>query len=62
VEAKRCIALHSVCATGWGKGTLELNPLDERLAGIIRESLLSGVVTEVEWDTDMQDTQDDPGM
>ena len=47
---------------GCGKGTPELNPLDERRnAGIIGESLLSGVVTEVEGDTDMQDAPDDPG-
>lgn len=41
VEAKRRIALQSVCATGGGKGTPELNPLDERLAGIIWAHLLS---------------------
>ncbi len=37
VEAKRCIAVHrqSVCAMGRGKGTPELNPLDERLSSII---------------------------
>lgn len=34
--------------------------IDERLAGIIGESLLSGVVTEVEGNTDMQDVTDDP--
>ncbi|KAM9544479.1 uncharacterized protein ACWYII_035815 [Salvelinus alpinus] len=36
--------------------------LDEGLASIIGESLLNGVVTEVEGDTDMQDAPDDPGM
>ncbi len=55
VEAKRRIALHrrSVCATGGGKGTMELTPTDEKLAGIIGESLLSSVVTEAEGDTDV---------
>ena len=47
VKMKKRIALHrkSVCATGWGKGTPELTPMEEKLAGI-GESLLSGVVTE----------------
>ncbi|XP_046873074.1 nuclear apoptosis-inducing factor 1-like [Hypomesus transpacificus] len=55
VEAKKRLAHHrqSVSATGGGKGTPELTPLDERLAGIIGESLLSGVVTEAEGDTDV---------
>jgi hypothetical protein len=47
---------------GGGKGTPELNPFVEGLASIIGESLLSGVVTDVEGDTDMQDAPDDPGM
>ncbi len=50
-----------VCATGQGRGTPELNPLDERLAAIIGESLLSGeameVEVEVEVDTGMQEAQ-----
>ncbi|CAM4568624.1 unnamed protein product [Leuciscus chuanchicus] len=44
---------------GWGKGDTELTPLDERLAAIIGESLLSGVVTEAEGDTDTPDAPDD---
>ncbi len=54
VEGKKRISLHrrSVCATGGGKGVPELTPTDEKLAGIIGESLLSGVVTEAEGDTD----------
>ena len=53
MEAKKHLASHrqSVCATGGGTGQPELTPLDEQLAGIIRESLLSDVVTEVEGDT-----------
>ncbi|KAJ8253606.1 hypothetical protein COCON_G00202180 [Conger conger] len=43
----------SVCATGGGEGTPKLTPLDEKLAGIIGEPLLSGVVTEAEGDTDL---------
>lgn len=55
MKAKNRLALHrrSVCATGGGKGTPELTPTDETLVGIIRESLLSAVVTEAEWDTDV---------
>ncbi len=37
--------------TGRGKETPELIFLDEKQAGIIGESLLSGVVTEAEGDT-----------
>ncbi|CAM4681829.1 unnamed protein product [Leuciscus chuanchicus] len=61
VDAKKRLALHrqSVSATGGGKGTPELTPLDERLAAIIGESLLSGVVTEAEGDTDAPDAPDD---
>ncbi|XP_026113218.1 nuclear apoptosis-inducing factor 1-like [Carassius auratus] len=61
VEAKKRLALHrqSVSATGGGKGTPELTPLDERLAAIIGESLLSGVVTEAEGDTDAPDAPGD---
>ena len=52
-SAKKCLASHrqGVCATGRRTGQLELTPLDEQLAGIIRESLLSDVVMEVEGDT-----------
>lgn len=62
VDAKKRIALHrqSVCATGGGKGTPELTPTDEKLAGIIGESLLSGVVTEAEGDTDAPETAETP--
>ncbi|KAJ8256710.1 hypothetical protein COCON_G00188620 [Conger conger] len=61
LDAKKRIAMHrqSVCATGGGEGTPELTPLDERLAGIIGEPLLSGVVTEAEGDTDLQEAPDD---
>uniref|UniRef100_A0A671X5W7 Uncharacterized protein n=1 Tax=Sparus aurata TaxID=8175 RepID=A0A671X5W7_SPAAU len=54
VEVKKRLASHrqSVCATGEGTGQLELTPLNKKLAGIIGESHLSGVVTEVEGDTD----------
>lgn len=48
VDVKKQIVLNrqSVCATGRGKGTLELTLLDEKLSGIIGEFLLSGVVME----------------
>ncbi|XDV45646.1 hypothetical protein PO909_013706 [Leuciscus waleckii] len=64
VDAKKRLALHrqSVSATGGGKGTPELTPLDERLAAIIGESLLSGVVTEAEGDTDAPDAPDDTAI
>jgi len=64
VEAKKRLASHrqSACATGGGKGAPELTPpMDEKLAGIIGESLLSGVVTEAEGDTDVQGAPDEPG-
>ena len=53
MEAKKRLASHrqSVCAMGGGTGQPELTPLDEKLAGIIRESLLSDVMMEVEGDT-----------
>lgn len=56
VDAKKRLASHrqSVCATGGGTGAPELTPMDERLAGIIGESLLSGVVTEADGDTDVK--------
>ena len=46
VDAKKRLALHrqSVSATGGGKGTSELTPLDERLAAIIGESLLRIII------------------
>ncbi len=42
----------SAC-TGEGKGTPELSPLDEKIAGIVGESLLGVVVMEAEGDTDV---------
>ncbi|XP_010778572.1 uncharacterized protein, partial [Notothenia coriiceps] len=62
VDAKKRLASHrqSVCATGGGKGAPELTPMDERLAGIIGESLLSGVVTEADGDTDVKVAPDEP--
>ena len=47
---KEHIALHrlSVSATGWGTGTPDLSPFDERLASIIREASVASVVTEKE--------------
>ncbi|KAI3353871.1 hypothetical protein L3Q82_005079 [Scortum barcoo] len=61
VDAKKRLASRrqSVCATRRGRGTPKLTPLDEKLAGIIGESLLSGVVTEVEGDTDAHDAPND---
>ncbi len=62
VDAKNRITLHrkNVCATGGGRGEPELTPLDEKMTGIIGESLLNGVVTEAEGDSDVgpQDTED----
>ena len=65
VEGKTCLASHrqSVCATGEGTGQSAPTPMDEKQAGIIGESLLSGVVTEVEGDTDAGPQEaEDPGM
>ncbi|XP_060782601.1 uncharacterized protein LOC132889793 [Neoarius graeffei] len=54
VDAKKRIAAHrqSVRAAGGGKGEPELTPLDRKLAGILGETLLSGVEREEEGDTD----------
>ena len=63
VDAKKRLASHrkSVCAMGGGTGQPELIPLDEKLAGSLGESLLSGVVTEVDTDAGPQGAED-PGM
>ncbi|KAK0146571.1 hypothetical protein N1851_014110 [Merluccius polli] len=42
----------SVLITGGGSGKPPPSPLDERVAGIIGETLLSGIVPEDEGDTD----------
>lgn len=46
-----CLTRKRHC-TGRGKGTPEPGPLDERLAGMIGDSLLGGVVTDAEGHTD----------
>ena len=46
---------HNVCSK-LGNEDKQLTPLDEKLAGISRESLLRGAV--VEGDTDVQDPDD----
>ncbi|XP_037402214.1 myb-related transcription factor, partner of profilin-like [Pygocentrus nattereri] len=52
VDAKKRISLHrkSASATGGGKATLSPSPFHERMACLIGEPLLSGVVTEKEGD------------
>ena len=54
VDAKKRIAAHrqSIRAMGRGEGEPDLTPMDQKLAGIIGEPLLSGVVPEEEGDTD----------
>ncbi|XP_063072725.1 nuclear apoptosis-inducing factor 1-like [Engraulis encrasicolus] len=54
VEAKKSISAHrqSVTATGGGEAGPELSEQDAKIAGVIGEKLLSGVVTEQEGDTD----------
>ena len=54
MEAKKRIAAyrHSVRTTGGGQGERQPSQLHQRIAGIIGETLLSGVVPEAEGDTD----------
>ncbi|KAK0134620.1 hypothetical protein N1851_029742 [Merluccius polli] len=54
VDSKKRIAEYrqSVLITGGGSGKPPPSPLDERVAGIIGEKLLSGIVPEDEGDTD----------
>ena len=63
VEAKKTIATNrqSVSATGGGKTTSELTPLEARMASIIGEASVWGIVSEMEGDTDMAETTDEPG-
>ena len=54
VEVKRRIAAHrrSITATGGGTGGEELTPFDQRVAAIVGDTALSGVVGAHEGDTD----------
>lgn len=62
VGAKKRIAAHrqSIQATGGGKGVAPLSEMDNKLAVIIGEPLVSGVVGEEEGDTDAG-PQEEPG-
>ena len=59
---KKCMALHrqSVSATGGGTGTPNLSPFDERMAPVVWEASVAGVVKEKEGDTE-DETADEPG-
>ena len=48
-------------ATGGGKSTPELTPLDTQIAAILREASVCGIVSEKEGDTDLAETTDEPG-
>ena len=49
---KKCTERKSVHITGSGHRKPPPSPLDERVAGIIGEKLISGIVREEEGDTD----------
>lgn len=55
VGAKKRLACHrqSVSATGGGQGAPKLSPLETRMASIIGETSVCGIVSEREGDTDM---------
>ena len=63
VETKRRIASHrlSVTATGGGQRTPELSPVELRMASILGETSLSGIVSEKEGETDMTEKSDNKG-
>ncbi|KAA0718438.1 hypothetical protein E1301_Tti019304 [Triplophysa tibetana] len=58
VGAKKRLASHrqSVCATGGGKGATDLSPMETRMASIIGQTSVCGIVSEREGDTDVLDT------
>lgn len=58
VGAKKWLASHrqSVCATGGGKGAPDLSPMETRMASILGQTSVCGIVSEREADTDVLDT------
>ncbi|KAA0713068.1 hypothetical protein E1301_Tti008621 [Triplophysa tibetana] len=50
------IEILSVCATGGGKGDPDLSPMETRMASIIGQTSVCGIVSEREGDTDVLDT------
>ncbi|XP_052464014.1 nuclear apoptosis-inducing factor 1-like [Carassius gibelio] len=62
VDVKRRTAAHrqSVGRTGSGKGVDELTPFEQRVASIMGDTLLSGVVSSAVGDSDLQDCDEDP--
>ena len=62
VKAKGIASHHqSVPVTGGGRGTPELSPPKMRMASILAETSVSGIVLEKGGDTYMAQTPDDPG-
>ncbi|XP_059367785.1 nuclear apoptosis-inducing factor 1-like isoform X2 [Carassius carassius] len=58
VGVKKRLASHrqSVCATGRGKGAPDLSPMETRMASILGQTSVCGIVSEREGDTDVLDT------
>lgn len=50
----------SVSATGWGKGTVELSPLNTRITSILVETGVCDIFSERDGDTDITETTDEP--
>ncbi len=59
-EAKKCISVHnaSMQAAGGGEGTPPLSKTDERMAFILGQRVVSGIVDDEEGDTDAQGATD----
>lgn len=59
VEAKRKLSSHrqSVAATGGGPSTADLKSVDSKIAAIIGEVSMCGIVSEKEGDTDVTETR-----
>ncbi|KAK5614347.1 hypothetical protein CRENBAI_003182 [Crenichthys baileyi] len=51
----------SMSATGGGKGEPELTPFEKKMASILGETCLCGIVSEKEGDTDLAETTDELG-
>ena len=64
MEAKRKLSSHhqSVAATGGGPSTPELTAIDGKIAAIIGEASVCGIVSEKEGDTDATETTEEQDL
>lgn len=63
VEAKKCLSSHrlSLAATGGGKGEPNLTSFEKRMAFVLGQTSVCGIVPENESDTDFAETKIEPG-